>query len=224
MKHIDIIIPTRHRYKKLYRCLNSIPKSIDTVTHSIIVICDGDHDTTKRLIQDNDRPISKIIYVREHSGSVFCRNLATQSAEDALIYATDDIEFKEGAIEAAIKAMRKYFPDDDGVIGFNQINSKSFCAAGVGLVGQKFLERYPNRKLFYPEYFHFSCQEIERLGNKLGKLHLAKGACIHHYHPAKNAEERDTTHIEARRYRAVDKMLSSQRRADKLIWGDDNGA
>lgn len=223
MKHIDIIIPTRNRYEKLCRCIRSIPKSIDTISHSIIVICDGDHDTTEQLIKDNNGLVAKIIYVRDHRGSVFCRNLATQTVEDALIYATDDIEFKKGAVDAAIKAMHEYFPDEDGVIGFNQINAKSFSKAGVGLVGQKFLRRYPNRKLFYPEYFHFSCQEIERLGIKLGKLHLAEAAGIHHYHPSKNANERDVTHVEARQYRATDKMLSSQRRADKLIWGDDDG-
>lgn len=224
MRHIEIIIPTRNRYDKLCRCIRSIPKSIDTITHSIIIICDGDHDTAERLMRDNNGLIAKIIYVRDHKGSVFCRNLATQAVEDALIYATDDIEFKEGAIDAAVKAMHKYFPDEDGVIGFNQINAKSFSHAGVGLVGQKFLRRYPGRKLFYPGYFHFSCQEIERLGNKLGRLHLAKDACIHHYHPAKNAEERDTTHVEARQYRATDKMLSSQRRVNKIIWGDDDGS
>lgn len=223
MKHIDIIIPTRNRYEKLCRCIRSIPKSTDPITHSIIVICDGDHHTIERLIHDNNGLIAKIIYVRDHMGSVFCRNLATQAVEDALIYATDDIEFKKGAIDAAVKAMHEHFPDEDGVIGFNQVNAKSFSRAGVGLVGQKFLGRYPNRKLFYPRYFHFSCQEIERLGNKLGKLHLAEDACIHHYHPAKDAEERDTTHVEARQYRAMDKTLSNQRRVDKIIWGDDEG-
>lgn len=222
MKHIDIIIPTRNRYEKLCRCIRSIPESIDTIVHSIIVICDGDHDTIEQLIRDNNGLISKIIYVRDHRGSVFCRNLATQAVEDALIYATDDIEFKEGAIDAAVEAMHKYFPDEDGVIGFNQINAKSFSMAGVGLVGQKFLRRYPNRKLFYPRYFHFSCQEIERLGNKLNRIKLEEKAAILHYHPAKNLSERDTTHIEARRDRMKDRQISSQRRANKIIWGDDN--
>ncbi len=219
MKHIDLIIPTRNRWEKLQRCLKSISfKTLDIIL-DVIIICDDDYTTAYKLISSNENLITQIIYVKKHSGSVYCRNLVTQTVEDALIYATDDIEFKEGAIDAAIKAMHEHFPDEDGVIGFNQVNAR-FSHAGVGLVGQKFLQRYPNRKLFYPEYFHFSCQEIERLGNKIGKLHLAEAACIHHYHPSKNANDRDMTHVEARKYRAMDKILSSQRRAKKLIWGD----
>lgn len=222
MEKIDIIIPTRNRYEKLCRCLDSIPKSVLKIKIRVIVICDGDNETAKKLMKHNDGLITRISIVRNHRGSVYCRNLATQATEDALIYATDDIEFKEGAIEAAVKAMHKYFPDEDGVIGFNQVNAKSFSIAGVALVGQKFLLRYPNRKLFYPKYFHFSCQEIERLGKKLKRIKLEEKATLLHYHPAKNLSERDTTHTEARRDRIKDKLISSQRRANKIIWGDNN--
>lgn len=220
MKNIDIIIPTRNRYEKLCRCLDSIPENSGEIKIGVIVVCDGDSNTAKKLIGHNDGLITQVVTVREHRGSVYCRNLVIQATEDALIYATDDIEFKAGAIDAAVVAMQKYFPDEDGVIGFNQVNAKSFSIAGVGLVGQKFLCRYPNRKLFYPEYFHFSCQEIERLGEKLNRIKLEEKAELLHYHPSKNLSERDTTHTEARRDRIKDKLISSQRRADKIIWGD----
>lgn len=223
MKNIDIIIPTRNRYEKLCRCLDSIPKTMRDIKISVIIVCDGDNETANKLMEHNDGLITRISVVRDHRGSVYCRNLITQITEDALLYATDDIEFKEGAIEAAVRAMHKYFPDEDGVIGFNQVNAKSFSPAGVALVGQKFLLRYPNRKLFYPKYFHFSCQEIERLGKKLKRIKLEKKAQLLHYHPAKNLSERDTTHTEARRYRMKDKQISGHRRANKIIWGDNNG-
>jgi len=223
LKNIDIIIPTRNRYEKLCRCLDSIPKSVGKIKIGVVVICDGDSETANKLMGHNDGLITRISVVCEHRGSVYCRNLVTQVTEDALIYATDDIEFKEGAIDVAIGAMHKYFPDEDGVIGFNQVNAKSFSIAGVGLVGQKFLCRYPNRKLFYPEYFHFSCQEIERLGKKLNRIKLEEKAELLHYHPAKNLSERDSTHTEARRDRIKDKLISSQRRADEIIWGDNSG-
>lgn len=224
MKYIDIIIPTRNRLSKLVRCLDSIPQDFKPVKLNVIIIVDGDHLTAMNLIRPPNGLITKVIYLAEHKGSVYCRNLVTQSCEDALIYATDDITFNPGAIEAAVKAMKTVFPNEDGVIGFNQINASSFSPAGVGLVGQPFLKRYPNRKLFFPEYFHFSCQEIERLGKKLDKLHLAGDARIIHYHPASNLKERDNTHSEARAYRHTDKEISSNRRANNLIWGDNNGS
>lgn len=219
MKNIDIIIPTRNRLKKLQRCLKSIPRQIPDVTVSVIVICDGDIKTALRLTAMSDGVVNRIIFVQDHSGSVFCRNLATQCAEDAVLYATDDIEFKSNAIEMAIKSMKKNFPDEDGIIGFSQISGGGFSPAGVALVGQPFLQRYPNRKLFCPLYFHFSCQEIERLGKKLGKLVLEKDAVLAHYHPNWNKEEFDKTHSEARVYRKKDRLISSDRRAKKIIWG-----
>jgi len=220
MKYIDLIIPTRNRWEKLQRCLQSIPKTLSQVGLNIIIICDGDRETAERLIVSNNGQVGRIVFVTDHSGAVFCRNLVTQCAEDAVLYATDDIEFKLGAIEAAADAMREQFPDDDGVVGFNQIGKQTFSKTGVALVGQQFLCRYPDKKLFYPEYFHFSCQEIERLASKLGKLHFEERARLYHYHPNWERTEMDKTHSEARVYRGKDLGISRKRRANKIIWGD----
>ena len=219
MKWIDIIIPTRNRWAKLQRCLRSIPQEVPQVELNIIIICDGDDVTARRLLDDTNGFLGRIIYVRDHSGSVYCRNLMTQCAEDAVLYATDDIEFRPDAIEMAIRSMTKHFPDGDGIIGFNQGDEHSFSAAGVGLLGQKFLQRYPQRKLFFPKYFHFSCQEIERLGNNLSRLHLEKEAKLVHYHPSFNHNEIDQTHKEARFYRKKDLTISNERRRTHEIWG-----
>ena len=221
MKWIDIIIPTRNRWEKLQRCLRSIPKEVPGVTLNIIIICDSDRVTARYLLEDVNGFLGRIIYVRDHSGSVYCRNLMTQCAEDAVLYAVDDIEFRPGAIEAAVKSMAKHFPDGDGIIGFNQGDEHHFSHAGVGLLGQKFLCRYPQRKLFFPEYFHFSCQEIERLGNRLSKLRLEEEAKLVHYHPSFSQKEVDQTHKDARFHRKKDLTISNERRRSHKIWGFD---
>lgn len=220
MKYIDLIIPTRNRWEKLQRCLRSIPKTLSQNNLNVTIICDGDRDTASKLIMSNNGQVDYLVLVAGHRGAVYCRNLVTQCAEDAVLYATDDIEFKPGAIETAVESMRKHFPDDDGVVGFNQIGKQGFSKAGVALVGQQFLCRYPEKKLFYPGYFHFSCQEIERLASKLGKLHFEEQAKLYHYHPSWNHKEMDQTHVEARKYRGKDLKISRNRRAEKLIWGD----
>lgn len=217
MRQIDIVIPTRNRLAKLQRCLKSIPKSIEGISINIIVICDADKVTAEALLKTNR--IDRITFVRQHSGSVYCRNLVTQTAEDGLLYATDDIKFEDGAIEAAVRAMQEHFPDGDGVVGFNQGN-RHHSPAGVALVGQKFLRRYPNRKLFFPGYFHFSCQEIRRLAEKHGRLYVEKEARLIHYHPAHNHEEIDATHADARKRKAGDRNLSRVRDEKQTIWGD----
>lgn len=218
MKNIDLIIPTRNRFQKLQRCLRSIPSKVNGMLIRVNVVCDGDSMTAHRL-QSEPNSI-RVVHVKKHSGSVYCRNMISQSVEDALLYATDDIEFKKGAITEAVKMMEKHFPDGDGVVGFNQINAKKFSIVGVALMGQKFLRRYPGRKFLFPGYFHFSCQEVEYLGKKLGKIVLAEKARIIHYHPSFIKSESDTTHQEAREHRESDRKLSNQRYAKGLIWGD----
>lgn len=221
MKSIDLIIPTRNRLRKLKRCLRSIPSSANGIPIRVTVVCDGDQITAQHL-QAEPNSI-RVIHVKEHSGSVYCRNLVSQNVEDALLYATDDIRFKRNAVAEAVKEMEKHFPDGDGVVGFNQINAKKFSIAGVALMGQKFLQRYPGRKFLFPGYFHFSCQEIEFLGKKLGKIILAKKAHIIHYHPSFMKNESDDTHREAREYRKLDRKMSNQRYGKGLIWGENGG-
>jgi len=214
MNHVDVIIPTRHRYEKLKKCLASIPKKANGIDIWVIVICDGDHETALKISVDG------LCITQKQMGSVYCRNLYTSSAEDAVIYAVDDMEFKPNSIAMAIKAMKKYFPDEDGVVGFNQINGKKPSPAGVALVGQKFLQRYPDKKLFYPGYFHFSCQEIKRLADKYNKFHFEEKAQIIHHHPGLEKNGADQTHIEARKYRERDRNLSMMRKQRGEIWGD----
>ena len=154
MNSIDILVPTRNRLRKLQRCLRSIPSSANGIPIRVTVICDGDAETAHRL-QAEPNSI-RVVHVEKHSGSVYCRNLISKSVEGALLYATDDIEFKKGAIAEAVKMMERHFPGGDGVVGFNQINANKFSIAGVALMGQKFLRRYPDRKFLFPGYFHFS--------------------------------------------------------------------
>lgn len=133
--------------------------------------------------------------------------------------ATDDVVFEEGAIDAAIRAMESSFPDGDGVVGFVQTNHKDYSATGVCLVGQKFLQRYPGKQLYFPRYFHFACQEIERLARSLDKLYIEPKARLFHAHPSTGHGKIDRTHHEARFFKAQDQALSKARREAGLTWG-----
>jgi hypothetical protein len=217
MKHIDLIVPTRNRIVKLRRMLDSLPKKIEDVTIDVIVVCDGDRGSAMAMFMDERA--NRVTYVKEHSGSVYCRNLVTASAKDAVFYATDDIVFSEGSFEAAIAAMKEHFPDDDGVIGWTQGNGGGCSPTAWALVGKTFLARYPGKKLFYPGYFHFSCQEIEFASRGLDKFYSEPAAHVTHFHPKDNPEEKDDTHYEARSKRGADKELSFSRQREGLVWG-----
>jgi hypothetical protein len=214
---IEIIVPTRNRLDKLRRMLLTLPAAANGLRPMVTVVCDGDPGTAASLIENP--LVDRVLYLRKRRGSVFSRNLAAQVTEGDLLYATDDIEFLSGSIQAAAQDLEKHFPDKDGVIGFTQINASTFSPAGVALVGQIFLRRFPNRKLFYPGYDHFCCQEIERLAEAIQRLYLSPDARLVHHHPSFEAAEADSTHAEARSHRQMDRNLSTQRRQKGIIWG-----
>jgi len=218
MDRVTVVIPTRGRIDKLQRCLNTIPYEdwLDA-----IVVCDGDAEGYSRLMRryEGGKGI-EIRLIEGHHGAVFCRNSVMPEIKDGVLYATDDITFFERSIEYAFQTFNERFPDDDGVVGFVQEGTNgNFHPTGVALVGKKFLDRYPNRQLFNPAYFHFSCQEIHWLAMKLGKFVQDKRAKVFHYHPGFDKSEMDVTHREARIFRQQDLSLIRERERRGLIWG-----
>lgn len=231
MRKITIVIPTRNRANKLEQTLDSIPQCdwINTV-----IGVDNDRVTYKWFknskFEINEDEIDIITYIKSFNaenltpfGAVFIRNdIISRFCNDGVLYATDDIIFDEGAIEHAFKEFNNRFKDDDGVIGFVQRPGKRFHPSGVALVGQKFLQRYPEKQLFYPKYFHFACQEIYNLANKYNKFYQDKEACVLHRHPILPdfKEEHDKTHEDARIYKVEDMKIKFEREQQDLIWGD----
>lgn len=218
---IAVIVATRHRLKKLRRMLDSLAGQVSPVLMRVLVVSDADADTA-RMTRADPR-VDLVELVEPHRGSVFCRNLLIQRVRtrEAVLYATDDIEFRAGAVQAAASDMIHFYPDGDGVIGFLQENAAKFSIAGVALVGPKFLARYPGRQLFYPGYRHFACQEIERFGRAIGRIELCRRARLFHHHPSQFPDQADETHAEAREFRAADHALSMERRKKGIIWGRD---
>jgi len=219
MKHLSIVVPTRNRSAKLLRMLNSVP--IDA-QFPVIVVCDGE-TITQQILRNlvAQRPFMHIISTRLQQGSAYCRNLAIKDCTDGVLYATDDIVFDPGSIEYAMRSFNQRYLDDDGVVGFTQRLSK-FHPTGVALVGQKFIQRYPNKQLFFPGYFHFCCQEVHELAVKFDRFYLDPKATLLHYYPGRH--EVDQTHFEAREYKAQDFALRKNRKKLGVIWGDGNEA
>jgi len=217
MRSLTIVIATRHRQEKLEKTLNSIPIH-DWI--DLIIVCDGDVETYQWLNGNKDRynPMYTLL-LPKHVGSVAARNRVTPSIQDGFLWATDDIIFKEGSIESAFKTFNKYFPDDDGVVGFVQ-EPGDFHPTGVGLMGLRFLMRYPGMKPFYPGFYHFACQEILYLAD--GRFEQDPNAVVIHKHPDAHPEEKDITHVEARRYKAQDMALIADRKNQNLVWGRDD--
>jgi hypothetical protein len=217
MHHIDILIPTRGRIKKLDRLLDSIPGQVFGVKIYIHVMIDGDWDTYNYFRKD-ERLILRMF--EGHHGSVYLRNFEAGLCDDAILWAVDDMVFKPGAIESAVKEMRSRFFDGDGVIGFTQEGGGKPHPTGVGMMGQKFLRRYPEKKPFFPgQEILWLCEKVEE---KEGRecFYPDPKAIIIHKHPCYNPEEMDKTHEDGRIHKKDDMALIKQRQAKGLIWGD----
>lgn len=220
MKTFTIVIPSRNRLEKLQKTLASIPFFSYL---SVYIICDGDA-RTKYELEKNLRPDTKIRCSGAHKGAVWCRNEIIKHEQDGVLYGTDDITFLPGSLEAAFELFNQKFKDDDGVVGFKQTPG-SYDPTGVALVGQTFLQRYPDKQLFFPQYYHFSSQEVFRLCERI-RVFSNKNVfvqddkvMVEHLHPSKFTQLLDKTHVEARVYSSRDHSLSKQRKNKGLVWG-----
>jgi hypothetical protein len=221
MYRLDILIPTRGRIAKLERLLATIPGQAWGVAIYPRILADGDMETYEHF-KGNAKVTAS--YFEGHNGSVALRNYEAQLCPDGMLWAVDDMEFKPGAIESAVKAMIDHFPDGDGVIGFMQEGSP-FHPTGVGLMGQRFLNRFPNKQPFFPGYFLFACQEIlwlcERIkyGEGRDAFYQEPRAVVIHNHPCNHPEEMDQTHQDGRIHKREDMALIKARETAGLVWG-----
>lgn len=215
MEHITIVIPSRNREAKLARTLASIPPD-DRI--SILVGLDGKQGPQGDLFTSLGGDMFR--YFPKHRGSVAVRNELLRSVEDGALCATDDVVFEDGSIQGAFDLFNETFPDDDGVVGFHQEGVSNYNSTGVVLVGKTFLARYPDRQLYYHEYFHFACQEIHWLACRLDKFVMDREKVrLFHYHPAFHKSEMDEAHKEARVHKKRDHALIARREREGSIWG-----
>jgi len=222
---LDIVVPTRNRFTKLVKMLMSIPQYS---WMELSLGFDGDRISFEKFSKmwGYWKGKSAFTYFSPSQiGSIKMRNLMTSKCPGSILWATDDILFRKGSIESAWRNLWKRYPDGDGVVGFRVENAKpahNFCWTGVGIMGTKFLKRYPGKMISFPGYFHFGTREVETLAVKLNKLYRDDNALIFHNHPDFYPKAMDVTHMEARLHQDRDVKLKLDRQKQGLIWGFGN--
>jgi len=212
---IEVIIATRNRLRKLQQTLKSLIKQ--NINLCIKICCDDDIITYNWCIDHK----YEVYNYASHVGSVACRNFLSQKTIGSVIYSTDDIIFQPESIKIAINSLIERWPDTDGIIGFNQTGNtnKVPCKSGIALVGRKFMDRFPNRRMFCPKFFHFAAQEIQMIGEHYHRFYFNEQAIIHHLSPFKESRYMDKTHMDARIHKQCDHLLMQERKIKGLIWG-----
>lgn len=200
---VHIVIPTWQRPVKLARCL----ASIGLQTYQSI---------RTHVIEDTDRLFAF---------GVWNRFLRDWTDGDYFVYLCDDTELDPGCIEAAVTRIAEAGAGTDAVLGFIQRNihgKTGTCASAMGMVGRQFAERFPDRRVFCPDYSRFHADsELGRYARLVGRFYQSPGAALDHFHPAHYKSEMDATHTLVRDPAKVSRdneVWAARERLD-FIWG-----
>jgi glycosyltransferase involved in cell wall biosynthesis len=210
--HVNVIIPTHDRLKLLMETIKSIQES-KYKDVSIFVIIDGNLDLLPPLLNED----VGLFINKKRRDWVYSMNTAIRhTAGDATIYASDDLIFSKQCIGLAVHALKAKAPDGDGLVAINQ--DVRGCTTAFGLMGRKFVERFPGRQVFCPDYIHFgSDAELGRFVRSIGKLIIAPGADVIH------RRLNDPTHKLAKRVEQQDFAIIAERREKGYLWGKNFG-
>jgi hypothetical protein len=226
----DIVIPTHHRREKLLKCLGSIEqarKNLDCYSYVYVYYTDEKEfnaDSSGLRFYSNILPR---LLTKKYRASEFWNDHLKQSNADVMIYLNDDVVLEINALQRVKVLMDKHFPDLDGVVAIAQQNipEDQACKSAFGAVGTKFADRFPDRKVFYPEYERFFLDsELGEYAEKQGKLFYSRDETIAplltHYHPAFFKDMKDTTHDSVRKFLSKDKVTNNRRKKNHLLWGE----
>lgn len=215
MNHVNVCIPTIDRFDLIRRTIQSIIKS-DYKKISITIIVDAGRGLYfERLLKyyciKPFFPVSVLFNEKRLGWPRSLNRIFRNTDHDFYFYASDDLTFQPNTISKAMADMKRLFPDGDGVIGITQQLGK-FCPAAFGLVGKKWINRFPDRKMMYPKYIHFcSDSELWRYARSIKRFYLSK-AMVHHNRPFDNCKKLAQTTL------ARDRRIWFPRRDSNRFW------
>lgn len=221
---VNIVIPSKNRIEKLENCLNSILKA--TVNFSDVnIYLFFSEESEKDYFDSVFKGISNIIIntYKEYKVPEFWNNFVQKYPNDNMIYLNDDVEIFEDTIEKAISIFEYCFPNNDGILGFNQVNitDPNKCLSAFGMVGYKYPNIFPNRQFLCSDYYRFySDNELFRYSTKINKFYYSEEIKLIHHHPCTDRSLMDSTHKEVREYLKKDKDTFRNRQKKGLLWGE----
>lgn len=206
---VDAIISTYDRLESLKVCIKSILEC-DYKDVSILVMVDGNK---KILDAVKAEPVTTFFNPERKDYVISMNTLLTHSEGDAVLYGSDDLKFTTDCISKAVVALQKHFPDGDGLIGLNSYEATPPSA--FGLMGKKFIDRFPGRQVFCPDYFHYAGDtELGEFAQKIGRFYFAEGAILKH-----TKRLSDSTIKLAQSVKWRDESTKIRRRTRHLCWG-----
>ena len=139
------------------------------------------------------------------------RDLYGKHDWDIILLASDDmIPQVKGYDKIIIDNMKKYYPDTDGVLWFNDGNQGEKLNT-LSILGKKYFDRFGY--IYYPEYKSTWCDnEFMDVANILKKQTYFQDVIIKHEHPDWGYGYRDIIHQENLKNELHDKSLYEKRK------------
>jgi len=181
---------------------------------NIIIVVDGDAKLYEKIKRNLTSFNISVIRNRKRRGWVASTNrVFKQFPTPYYIYGSDDLVFPPDLIKSAMELMRESFPDGDGVVTLGRRHKAIF-----GLIGDKWVNRFPDRQVFCPFYTHYGADpEHTELAHKLERFafHPNRDLQVKHY------RRNDETRRFSRSTRDVDRALYRDRQERGRLWGVD---
>lgn len=214
---INIVIPTLSRFELLMQTIRSIRKSIYP-DHKISVVVDGDLKYRDRIAKAiSFMPNVELYFNQKRIGwGRSINGVMAQTNDDYYFSASDDLTFRPDTLILAFRSFYLKFKDGDGVIGIKQGNMRHYCPGAFVLVDRKWVNRFPDRQMYFPMYKHF-CVDSELWHYALSekRFHLSKTANVTHNRP------HDSCHKLAQATLKRDRVLWWFKKGNpKLYWGN----
>jgi len=223
---LDIVIPSRNRLDKLKVCLESIENNLSDISPyrvnvKIYVDTEDERNNIRKYCKLGIVGGQTILMKEEYRASRFWNSYLKTMEADILCYLNDDVKLSSTCLRDGL--MDLCYLDYDGIVGFYQSNQvgTTNCNAAFGLIGSKFADRFPDRKVFCEDYYClYLDEELMKYASSINKFTGSTKATLEHYHPVFTKELPDETHKWLRRYKQRDIKVHNMRKAKNLIWGN----
>lgn len=216
---ILIKFPTRARREKFFKVLDKYYNLLEDHENTFFVIsCDSDD-----YEMNNEETIKKLesypnlkYYFGNNKNKIEAINADLKDQDfDIILLASDDMIPQEKGYDVIIRqGFKKFFPDTDGVLwfddGYQGSNLNTLC-----ILGKKYYERF--LYIYNPEYISLWCDnEFMEVSKMLGRVKYIPHVIIKHEHPVWLGEKWDDLQVKNDSFNQKDQKTFEKRKQHRF--------
>lgn len=211
---------SRSRPEKFFNSIDNIQKRLkDKDNYSILCSLDTDDNTMNNTEVINKLSLYKNVEVcwGTSKNKIDAINRDMEGREfDILINTSDDMDFVVWGFDQTIRDhMKKYYPDTDGILHYNDGTSAGERVMTLSILGKKFYDRFGY--IYNPEYVSlWADEETTKVGDILGKRTYFSEVLFHHNHPGHGRAKYDEQYLKTESYYSSDGEIFKRRKANNF--------